>query len=320
MTESSTPPDLEIEALVRRHLEREAERVDPRPLFERIEASLDGSSVTRGPVLGRRGFGWVACAAAVLIGVGSLLWLNGRPVLARAEALVRDARVTHRLPIDRCYLVEARRDSTLFDQCAPMTDQVRLTRLWTRGDRFWVESVHPRERWAWGRDGRERFWIAFGPKRALRLEPDEVPGWLDLCCDLYGLRVDEVLDSVLSKCDLEWVATPGDTPPTTWVVRATPRRGHHRRTRELVLEIDRETRVVRRMIIERLRDGRPFATVTYTLVESEPLKDDLYRLEGHLTEQTEVASLESNPGARRSLLKRWFGPEAASAFRLRDED
>ena len=53
-----------------------------------------------------------------------------------------------------------------------------MTRLWTRGDRFWVESARPGQRWAWGRDEANRFWVAFGPHTAVSLEADEVPYWL----------------------------------------------------------------------------------------------------------------------------------------------
>ena len=50
------------------------------------------------------------------------------------------------------------------------------------------------------------------------------------------------------------------------------------------LEIDAETRVVRRMVVRRVSNGEPFATVTYTLAETDALDPADYQLEGHLLE------------------------------------
>ena len=68
-----------------------------------------------------------------------------------------------------------------------MTSQVEVTRTWTRGDQFWVESANPELRWAWGREKSNRIWLAVGPHRAVRLEPDEVPRWLGLFYSLCGI-------------------------------------------------------------------------------------------------------------------------------------
>ena len=39
MSPAEKPPDEAIEALVRKSLERSAERIDPRPVFERLQAA-----------------------------------------------------------------------------------------------------------------------------------------------------------------------------------------------------------------------------------------------------------------------------------------
>ena len=71
--------------------------------------------------------------------------------------------------------------------------------------------------------------------------------------------------------------------PATQVVRASMKPGRtHPSIKSVVLEIDAESRVVRRMVIERMYKGQPFATVTCTLVETETLDDDKFQLEGHL--------------------------------------
>src|SRR4051812_14349492 len=167
MSEPEPLPDDAIDALVRRSLDRGAERIDPRPAFDRLQAAWPGSDESR---VGRASlprrlrpagrWAWGVSAAAAVVLVAAVAMLQDRPALARAEVLVREARSAHRLPLDRCYLVEVRRDSALFDEYSPVATPVRQTRLWTRGDRFWVESVQPRQRWAWGRDERNRFWMA----------------------------------------------------------------------------------------------------------------------------------------------------------------
>ena len=159
MTEPGLPSDLEgkIERLVRASLDRASERVDPRPLFERIAAEALGQSPgpdrRRKPRISWRWSG--LAAAAALLAVCFPLIRQDRKALAKGEAVVREARRAHLQPIDRCYLVEVRRESSLAAEIAPNLPQVRQTRLWTRGDRFWVESIRPDQRWAWGRDEAE---------------------------------------------------------------------------------------------------------------------------------------------------------------------
>ena len=326
MNRPDSPGDRFLEELVRRRLEQESERIDPRPLFKRIQSSMEAESdnpgiVNRTTPARLRPVVWLwtgrIAAAAVLLGVGLAILLQNRQAKARGDVLVREARKAHSLPVDRCYLVEVRRDSALYDECAPMTSQVRLTRLWTRGDRFWVESAHSEHRRAWGRDHEGRFWIAFGPHRAIQLEADETPRWLNLCCDLYGLRLDQVLGDVLGNFDLKREETPGDSGRlATLNVQATLKPG--RRTaniRSAQLEIDAETRVVRKMVVERVQKGQPFATVTYTLVETGTQRDDTYRLEGHLSNPHEIYTREHEPAKRKDLLTRWFGPESSTWFR-----
>ena len=324
MTRPESPSDRFLEDLVRRRLEKESERIDPRPLFERIQSSMEAEAngariVNRITHTNARPVVWLwtgRIAAAVFLGVGLAILLQNRHVKTRGDVLVREARQAHSLPVDRCYVVEMRRDSALYDECAPMTSQVRLTRLWTRGDRFWVESAHSEHRRAWGRDHEGRFWIAFGPHRAIQLEADETSRWLNLCCDLYGVRLDQVLGDALGNFDLKREETPSDSGRlATLNVQATLKPG--RRTaniRSVQLEIDAETRIVRKMVIERVQKGQAFATVTYTLVETGTQRDDTYRLEGHLSNPHEIYTREHEPAKRKDLLIRWFGPESSNVF------
>jgi hypothetical protein len=329
MNQSEHHVDLDVERLVRGQLERAAETIDPRALFGRIEQSLaPSSSLRRREALGRpvlraawKWAGAVAAAAALVIGFGLLM--QERTALAKGETVVREARRAHLLPIDRCYLVEVRRESSLVAELSPASTQVRQTRLWTRGDRFWVESVRPEQRWAWGRDEGNRFWIAFGPHTAVRLEAGEVPFWLRVHCDLHSLNFEKWLGEVLARFELTRETKPGDADSSTIVVRATakgrPAVAQYPTVSSAELEIDAQTRVVRRMVVRRVSNGEPFATVTYTLAETDALDPADYQLEGHLVEPFEIYTRENHPERRRELLNRWLGPRAGRRFPMLEQ-
>ncbi|MGO9464233.1 MAG: hypothetical protein ACLQIB_44245 [Isosphaeraceae bacterium] len=319
MNEGGPRVEIDIEALARARLERDAERIDPRPLFRKIQETLSSSRSPRAPFFaaprsGRVVWKWAgaaAAAAAAVIGAKAL-FLQNRTALARGDIVVREARQAHAMPVDRCYLVEVRRESSTAAELSPASPQVRLTRLWTRGDRFWVESVRPEQRWAWGRDEENRFWIAFGPHTAVSMEPGEVPYGLNVYCGLHALNVEKLLGDVLNRFDVARETRAADAEPSTIHIHATARAvprqypGIH----TVNLEIDAETRVVRRMVVRRTLDGLPFATVTYTLAETDSIDPDLYLLEGHLTDPFEIYSREHEPKRRKELLARWFGPRS----------
>jgi hypothetical protein len=306
MTEPDSPTDLEIERLVRASLDRASERVDPRPLFDRIAAG--SRSRRRKPAYPWRWAG-LGAAALVLIGVCFPIVRQDRRVLAKGETVVREAREAHLQPIDRCYLVEVRRESSLAAEIAPNLPQVRQTRLWTRGDRFWVESVRPDQRWAWGRDEANRFWISFGPHAAIRYEADEVPDWLNLYCDVHSLNVERWLGDVLDRFDLTREDVPADEDASTIRIKAKARDvvaiGPGVQSAEL--EVDAETRVIRRMVVRRVMNGEPLATVTYSLSETDALDPAVYEAEGHLVDPSEISTRDHNSQRRKELVARWFG-------------
>jgi hypothetical protein len=252
----------------------------------------------------------MAAAAAAVAAL--LLWQGRSPARAGAEHLVQEARKAHHLPLDRCYLVELRQESGLLEEAAP-AQPPRVTHLWTRGDRFWVEAAGPRLTVSWGRDDKGRVWMAFGPRRAVRVEPDEVPRWLAAHCDTHTLRPETLLGEVLAHFDLTREASAGDA--ATQVVRATRRFPHpFASLRSAVLEIDSETKVLRRLTLERMRQGRLVATVTYTLAETRVIDYAKYELEGHLVAPFEVYTREHRPDRRLTYLTRWFGPKAKLWF------
>ena len=326
MSGSESEFEQTLETLVRADLDRRADAVDPRPLFERVRRSMrseggdppaasGGAHTARHRVLRFpaarpfRRLAWGAAAAAAVV-LAFVFGSQVSPVRAGAEAIVREAQRSHQIPVDRCYLVEVRQDSELLQEAYPMTTQARLTRLWTRGDRFWLESVNPQQRWAWGRDDRGNVWMAFGSRRGIRFGPDELPSWLKVSFDVWSMQPDTLLGEVLRDFDLRREPPGPGQPGTTVAIRATPKPGHtHPELRGARLEFDAETKVVRKLVLERTRMGRPFATVTYTLIDTQTRDDRLFELEGHLEAPYEIYTRENEPQRRRVLAMRWLAPQ-----------
>lgn len=300
------PPDDPLDAAIRARLDRAAEGIDPRPLFARIVKSEPVPKPRRAAkVLGYLG-GVAVAAGLAFVFFGGLFYAKPEP--ATAEGLVRDAQQAHHQPVDRCYLVEVRRESDLLDESKPVTAQSRTTRLWTRGDRFWIESTNPRERWAWGRDERSGLWLAFGAvPRGVRLDPDEVPRSLEQASDLFSMQLETLLVDVRRDFTLTRESLPDSSG---LLISAALKPGRYSPSlRSATLEIDPETKVVRRVVLNRLRNGQPFATVTYTLVETGTQDDAKYQLEGHLPPGAPVFSRTTLPRLRGEVLTKFFGGE-----------
>jgi hypothetical protein len=196
-----------------------------------------------------------------------------------------------------------------------MAAQFRTTRLWTRGDRFWIESTNPRARWAWGRDEDGTIWLAPGPRRGVRIDPDEAPRWLTHACDISELLPEHLLGELLRDFDL--VREDGQTPATQ-VIRATRKPGRWAPPlRSAVLELDTETKALRRVVLDRAGPLRA-VTTTYTLAETQTQSDDRYRLEGHLVAPFEIYTADNQPQRRQFALMQIFGPRAADWFKPKE--
>jgi hypothetical protein len=298
------PPEHEIDALVGAHLRRQAETVDAGALLARVRAGASPARTLRLPRPGRRARWAVLTAAGLLAAFLAGQYLG--PAQAGAETLVREAREAHALPLDRCYLVQWVPAAGSLPARLPRLAQARETRLWTRGDRFWLESTDPGRRWAWGRDDRGAVWLALGRGHGLRYEPGEVPEPVAAACDVCGMRVETLLGDVLADFDLR--REPPGPGSTAYRVRAEPKPGRaHPALRSALLEVDAETRVLRRLVLERTRRGKPLASVTFTLVESGARPDGTYQLEGHLDPGAPVYSPANKQRQRAPLLRAFFG-------------
>jgi hypothetical protein len=301
-----TPHD-QIERLVREHLDSQAETVDGAEMLRRVQA---GRLAPQGVIRVRtkwtavKKWSWgLAAAAAVLLAIS--LGLNLGPNQANAEEMLREAQQVHALPIDRCYQVTIAADPALLEKF-PFLSPHRETRLWTRGDQFWIESVHANRPWAWGRDMQGRVWFALLPRLALRFSPQDVPEPLAHACDIRSVRLETLLRDVLCDFDVSWTETTGRRQ----TIRATPKPGHGTRTlRGATLRINPQTRVVEELILQRQLGGLPLTTATFELVETGTQPDEAYQLEGHVEAGATILGRE-RMGPGKQLLKSLFGDVA----------
>jgi hypothetical protein len=225
------------------------------------------------------------------------------PTPVSAETLVRQAQEIHNLPVDRCYLVVSRPEPGAADRF-PLLAQPRETHLWTRGDRFWMESALPGKRWKWGRDDRHRVWVTRSRDEGVRFEADEVPEGLGVACDVLGLHTETLLDVLLKDFDLRRETSPGTGVHR---VHAELKPGHtHPGLESATLEIDAESKVLRHAVLVRAVHGVRVATVTGTLVETCPQSDSRYELEGHLDDGAVIYSRDHQPLRRLPLLLRFL--------------
>jgi hypothetical protein len=322
------PPlsDEQIEAMVRTLLEESAREIDPQPLLVRLQDRLETSSETLSATLSgatptgtttkittkvspaRRRRRWgVAIAAAAVLALSAVGVIYVWPSSTLAATLVLASKRVHELPVDRCYLIEVQ-PAIPEDAYAPD----RLDRLWTRGDRFFIESCNQQYRWAWGQDDTGAVWLTDGRQRGLRLERSELPTGLRMLCDTFSMHFETLLGQLLGHFDLTWEAPDAGTLPLTRVVHALRKPGHpDGRVQEARLEIDAETKVIRKLTVKRWCRGnstdRRLVTVTFTLAGSQAQPDLCYQPAGHLEAPFVIFSREHEPEKRNAVLSRLYG-------------
>jgi len=312
MSERKEPLDLEIEALVCAHLAQQERTVDAAGMLARVRTGLAASASkephealtrSRGRLSRSLTYSFrLAFAAAVLLAIVWAFHLDlGQ---ASATTLVREAQRVHALPIDRCYGIETQLEPALMDSYRVLPVQ-RKARLWTRGDRFWMESLQGNRAWSMGRDELGRIWFASVRGAGFRFEANEVPEPLRMACELRSMRIESLLRELLADFDLREERCPRDSAGATRVVRALLKPDRQRALRAVTMEMDAQTNVLKRVVLSRTHSGGAASTVTFTFVGEDHQKDDVYRLEGHLNPEACVYSTEDAP-RRLQRLQRLF--------------
>jgi hypothetical protein len=244
------------------------------------------------------------CVLAVTALILAIVVFLGRPegeAHADATQLVRAALHGHAERVERVYVVDVEWEE-------PSTAQLALSRdvtVSTMGDRFWVESTGVR-RFSLGRESDGTIWVALGRRRAVRIKPDEIGPLLHDIADIYSLNLESLLQGVLLGHELERMASEDGIH----IIEATPKPDNFRWIRAVTIELDQETKAVRRLVMQRRAPLRASARVTFTLVAARPPDESKYQLEGHLREPHWVLSRDSRPDRRLAVLENWIGPLA----------
>lgn len=340
MNPHSSPMDHgphELDSLVRDHLDQLAGRIDTGNLLKRIQNAIppDPSDPNLSETLpthpshsdhgqrhsrawrSRWSLGLLTAAAVLLAFLGGLQWSPSR---ASAAVILREAQKVHLLPVDRCYLVEVRYGTAWQGEEVPPPPPDRVCRLWTRGDRFWMESLQSKIPWAWGRDEKGGFWMAAGLHRGIRIERDEMPRWLESISDVQSMQLETLLNDVLTHFSIERRNPTSETEANTFLITAKPKLlpwlGGFR---SITMEVDSETKVLKRVTIARILNGQPLATTTYTLLETESKPDQNFELEGHLMEPYQIFTRQNAPEKRGEFLSRVFGSQPGRWFQMQQK-
>jgi hypothetical protein len=240
---------------------------------------------------------WVAAAALVctiVVGLASLPQATASPVAVVQKAL--DACSTL---LDRRYAVRIEPSRSALRTGAGRSLVPWESTLWARDARF-VQSMEVADRHlVWGRDARGAVWFSVSRRAVAVFEADEIPDTLRELCDLRTLDLETLLASLLAEFDLE---RTGLTASTDMIV-ARPRAGTGpSRFGSVELEIDRESMLVRSVVLERRHRDRQVAIVRFTLEETASGKEAEYEWHSHVDPDAEVCDRRSALGARRELL------------------
>lgn len=303
----------DLEALVHNHIRRQEVAVDAERILAGVESRLsidardcDGTNSSQ---IVRTSASWVAGVAATFL-ILSYAW-SFRQVSVRADAvkLVQEARdVLGVPPNDRAYRIRidmAPRTSEQFPLLAALASFD--CRLWSRSDRFWIEGRHEDRFWACGRDDQGHVWMAPGAEVGLDFAPEDVPESLNVALDLFSFDLETVLHLLSTDFDVTTLSYGADPTSGLIRIRGTPRPDHPRpRLRSIIVEIDERTKIVRKVVLSRVRDGRPVAEVSFTFDHAENQADSAYNLSSHLDPDSPVYGPDRRLRRRRELV-RFFG-------------
>ena len=291
----SPAADDPVERLVRDYLDRSAATVDAAAMLVRVRAaqmSQPAPKPSRWWQRHRVSLAFLATAAALLIAF--VLGGGPEPQPVTAAQLIREAQQTHATASDHCYEVVAEWNPGAFNR-TKLPPVTRTSRLWTRGDQFWISTALPgRPPLAWGQDRDGRVWATANPSRGFIYEPEELGAPLSRYCDLLSLRLVTTLGELLQRYDLyrRDSGQPGEPIRIEATFRPMPGRPPPRYS-HVVLEIDPETKIIQSAELERRFHGHPVGKLKFRLVETSQLPDDQYTLAGHLNPDAIVIDREA---------------------------
>jgi hypothetical protein len=259
-----------------------------------------------------RTLGWAGAAVAGLASIMIGVALRDPAGAASAAHVIQVAEVVHAEPVERVYLVDVVREADATADLVPPRD----VRVATQGDRFYVEMRRGDRHWFWGRDAAGAIWMTVGRKHAIVVDSVEQGMALRYLGDLYTLNLETLLSTFRRKCRLAHSNGSAGTHVIEIMPSVTTERGGIRRA---TIEIDRETKAVRRLVLERDFRWHGKSTATFTLVETRPADEDRYGPHGHLDAPARIIDHATSLSERRALLSQWFGSQANRWIRVPEE-
>ncbi len=197
MTEREHDSLQEVDALLGAYLASRAGKIDPRAGLARVRSALE-KPAPRSPALAARfkpaGLvaGFAAAVALALLG-----GIHLGPIQASALDLVQEVKRVHNQELERCYVANIERMVSDADG-EFVVGRSRQARLWTRGDRFWVEmqTMPDEPPIIWGRDDDGAVWTVLDDHRGVRFNGDQAPRALATLADILSLNVDTLLEDI----------------------------------------------------------------------------------------------------------------------------
>jgi hypothetical protein len=311
---SSELPEMDpVFKAVRRHLDQQAGQVDARTLLQKVR---DGQKPTP---RGRKVVKWAIVASfttAIAASFAIFFVLGGgpEPRMATASELIQQAQESHATPTDRKYelLIEWEATPLRVNKIDPL---FRKSTIWTRGDQFTMESINfVGDRFIWGQNKSGQIWVALNRKRGLVYEESEFGEPFIRHADMVSMRAVTLLSELLQQFELlrQDSGKPGE--PIRIVANLRPQPGRPLpRFRYVELELDPETKVIRKAILKRMINGEVVNTMRFTLLETADQPEGAYELRGHLDDDGVELDGKPLPNGRPDprarfrdeFLKRW---------------
>lgn len=247
-----------------------------------------------------RSVGWLLSVAVAAVLLVMLIDSRSSQAFANASDVIQAAVQAHDSGIERVYSVSTRK-KTLLGSGFKAPDDVRV---YTQGSEFWVQ-MNDRSPWSWGRQIDGTIWLAAGRSRAMKIAPEEIGPPLHDIAELYSVNWEALLLSVLDDFDLKKTETE-----STYEIVAEPRPRNRRWIRRIRIVIDRETKAVRELVLNRRLALFGESVMTFQLLDAHTADESLYRLEGHVDSDARIYTQDTRPDPRRSSLVKWFGSHA----------
>jgi hypothetical protein len=308
--------DHHIESLVRSYLEEEGRHVDTQKLLAKICLRLAEGAEADAPVrrvapASRRtpllrwprrfGLGFAVC---LVIAVGIAWYVIPIAVPPNAYAIVSEARSVLAKRADRCYQVECTATKNWLRNNSLIKVEGE-TRLWTRGDRFRLETGKDGERFTWGQDDQGRVWLVNRENQGLVFERGEVPPVLAGARSFLRVDGGRLMNQMLHDFDLQIESLGGKGADANMaVIRASAKPGREKKMacNAARLDINMSTKLIKRMELSHSQAGGVQWTYIFTFVEKGTQPDTTYRVDGNVPTGAAIIGKE-HAGERAQLLQ-----------------